>query len=162
MWLDNYGLMSLLHPKIHQQPNRTLDARWLICLLCNWLRLSYSQIKSFVNMFIADHRRNKSQSKIPASYRWEIWIKSSPSMLFYILAMAIHVVIYRYTFIDQTTKSECLFLAHPVKLISDKSRCYITSITTTSQSCSLILNPLPTGFFFLMAMLQKHWILQFP
>lgn len=106
MWLDNYGLMSLLHPsvKIHQQPNRTLDARWLICLLCNWLRLSYSQIKSFVNMFIADHRWNKSQSKIPASYRWEIWIKSSPSMLFYILAMAIHVVIYS-TFIDQTTKS---------------------------------------------------------
>lgn len=72
--------------------------------------------------------------------------------------MAIHVVIYRYTFIDQTTKSECLFLAHPVKLIK-----VLHHIHYYNKSVLLIdFEPTAHRLFFLMAMLQKRWILQFP
>ncbi len=44
MWMNNDGLASLYHPKLkthhHQQSNQTMNARWLICLLCILLHLS--------------------------------------------------------------------------------------------------------------------------
>lgn len=45
MWLNDV-LVSLSHPSVKvpqlSNANQTLNARWLICLLCNWSHLSCS------------------------------------------------------------------------------------------------------------------------